>query len=221
MVRCDDFYRKWQESGNFCEKNPCTAERIEVYLDMLPVVVNKASESEILSSNSETMGSIITERASRPLISLKNPEIRQKAIQQIVKIAEQKKIDGKKPLVTTKEVEEIIQVLSPEAAEKESKKASKVSRTSKLDTAKEKLKAELGNVAYTPEAINSAIIKIDEISEFLQTTKQSLIQRKETLAQCGDASTCPACCGAGANENSDVPTSVTSDEQQSCSPCGA
>lgn len=31
-MRCDDFYAKWKRCGNFCEKNPSTAARIEAYL---------------------------------------------------------------------------------------------------------------------------------------------------------------------------------------------
>jgi len=33
MVRCDDFYKKWQKAGNFCEKHPSVASRIEGFLD--------------------------------------------------------------------------------------------------------------------------------------------------------------------------------------------
>jgi hypothetical protein len=113
MVRCDDFYKKWQNAGNFCEKHPDTAERIDAYLDMLPYIKEKTANSEILTDPSRPMGAIITERASRPLISLVNSEIRQRAIQQIVNIAESKKMNGDdKPVVTTKEVEQVISELN-------------------------------------------------------------------------------------------------------------
>ncbi len=110
MVRCDEFYQKWQKAGNFCEKHPDTAARIEAFLDMIvEELEQEVAKSEILAPEKPPMGSIITERASRPLISEHRPEIRREAIQQIVKAAEQKLIDGEKPQVTNKEVTRIVE----------------------------------------------------------------------------------------------------------------
>jgi DNA-binding ferritin-like protein (Dps family) len=112
MVRCDDFYCKWQKVGNFCEKHPKTAERIEAYLNkILPLLEELAAESEILNDGSRAMAPELTERASRPLIYEKDPEIRQKAIKQIVKLAEEKVIDGKRPQVTNREVAQIVEAI--------------------------------------------------------------------------------------------------------------
>jgi hypothetical protein len=198
MVRCDEFYKKWQKAGNFCAKHPDTAERIDAYLDLLPYFKEMTANSEILSDPSEPMGAIITERASRPLISLKDSEIRQKAIQQIVQIAEQKKIDGQKPIVTTKEVEQIISKLVPQP-----QKATKAPKASKLDTAKNNLEAALGNVGSTPAAIDEALSTIEELSSFLQATKQKLTQRKEVLTLVS-----PAAISKGEPDNEIQPISL-------------
>ena len=109
MVRCDDFYRKWQKAGNFCEKHPDTAKLIEGYLDkILPLLEEAATKSDILNDGKKTMVPELSERASRPLISEKSPEVRKEAIQQIVKATEEKIIDGRRPQVTNKEVSDIL-----------------------------------------------------------------------------------------------------------------
>jgi len=77
-MRCPDFYRKWKKCGNFCEKNPDTARGIEKYLDI------------ILSFPAM---SALSERALRPLIREKNPNIRDNALVSIEKALE----EGKNP----------------------------------------------------------------------------------------------------------------------------
>jgi len=56
------------------------------------------AESEILNDESRPIGPILSEGASRPLIQERDPEIREMATQQIVKRAEEKLLDGKKPV---------------------------------------------------------------------------------------------------------------------------
>ena len=119
MVRCDDFYRKWQKAGNFCEKHPETAREIEAFLDkIIPILEKEVSKSEVLAPEKPAMAEIVSERACRPLISEKSPEVRKEAIQQIVKAAEEKVIDGKRPQVTNKEVSEIVQTIKAKPAHK-------------------------------------------------------------------------------------------------------
>lgn len=113
MVRCDEFYEKWRTAGNFCEKHPDTVTRIEAYLDLEPEIDEEVAKSEILYNPSAPMVSIITERACRPLINIRDPEKRKEVIQQIIKKAEEKKVGGKEPQMTTKEVEEIIHGIIP------------------------------------------------------------------------------------------------------------
>ena len=118
MVRCDDFYRKWQRAGNFCEKHPSVASRIEGFLDNVIAELEKeVAQSEILRDEKLPMGNIVSERASRPLISEKSPEVRKEAIHQIVKSAEEKILDGKKPQVTNKEVAQIVREVRGEEPE--------------------------------------------------------------------------------------------------------
>jgi hypothetical protein len=109
LVRCDDFYRKWQKAGNFCEKHPDTAELITVYLEkIIPLLEEVAAKSEILNNGSKTMVPQLSERASRPLISEKDPTICKAVMEQIVKKAEEKILDGQKPQVTNREVAQIV-----------------------------------------------------------------------------------------------------------------
>jgi hypothetical protein len=118
MVRCDDFYCKWQKVGNFCEKHPRTAEQIDAYLNkILPLLEELAAESEILNNGSTAMAPELTERASRPLISEKDPQIRHKVMEQIVKVAEEKVLDGKRPQVTNREVSQIVESIKESQTE--------------------------------------------------------------------------------------------------------
>lgn len=89
MVRCDEFYQKWQKAGNFCEKHPRTAEQIEEFLDKIVVTLEmEVAQSEILAPEKPAIAQILSETASRPLISERDKNIRQSAIKQIVKAAE-------------------------------------------------------------------------------------------------------------------------------------
>lgn len=53
------------------------------------------AKSEIFQGENGPMGPVISERASRPLISETDPEVRYEAIHQIVKAAEEKHMDGR------------------------------------------------------------------------------------------------------------------------------
>jgi hypothetical protein len=84
-------------------------EQIEAYLDKIVPLLDKLSaESEILNNGSTAKAKVLTERASRPLVSEKDPEVQREAMQQIVTLAEEKVMDGKKPQVTGREVTEIL-----------------------------------------------------------------------------------------------------------------
>ena len=113
MVRCDAFYGKIQklrelgqeEVDAFCNKDPETVRRIETHLDIiLPWVGELISKSEILSEEKPPIGGILSEGASSPLISEKDPNVRKEAMQHIVTLAEEKVMDGRKPQVTNREV---------------------------------------------------------------------------------------------------------------------
>lgn len=60
----------------------------------LPERGKEVVRSEILASENLPIGAIITEGASRPLVSEKSPEVRQDAIQQIV-MAKKRGVGGR------------------------------------------------------------------------------------------------------------------------------
>ena len=87
-----------RHARRFCEKHPRTASRIEKFLDLIVVELEEGlAKSEILKDAERPMGPVISERASRPLISEADPEVRYEAIHQIVKVAEEKLMDGTPP----------------------------------------------------------------------------------------------------------------------------
>lgn len=90
MVRCDEFYEKWEKCGNFCEKHPQTAQEINKYLDFIREIENREDiEPEVKSAMAD-----LPERAVRPLIREKDPEIKENVIQSVRKSLK----SGKDPL---------------------------------------------------------------------------------------------------------------------------
>ena len=105
MVRCDALYDKIQKLrelgaeavNSFCNKDPNTVGRIEAYLDkILPLVEELTTKSEILLDKNMPIVNIVSETASRSLVSEKDPEVRKEAMRRIVKLAEEKVMDGHK-----------------------------------------------------------------------------------------------------------------------------
>ena len=73
-----------------CEKHPSVASRIESFLDnVIAELEREVTKSEILRDEKLPIGNVVSEGASRPLISEKSPEVRKEVIQQIVKSAEE------------------------------------------------------------------------------------------------------------------------------------
>lgn len=108
MVRCEDFYKKWEEEPNFCEKDPETAARIEKYLDerrkIREIAANCLSEEEL-----SPIGDMqISEGALRPLIRVKDRKVHDEVATQIVKLAKEKIDKGEKPVITGKEINRIL-----------------------------------------------------------------------------------------------------------------
>ena len=90
MVRCDEFYKKWEECGNFCEKHPQTAQEINKYLEFIHEIENREDlEPEVKSAMAD-----LPERAVRPLIREKDPEVKENVIQSVRKTVK----TGKDPL---------------------------------------------------------------------------------------------------------------------------
>jgi hypothetical protein len=65
------------------------------YRESDPIVTKVVTtKSEILKDENLPMGNIVSERASRPLISEKSPEVRKETVQQIENSAEEKNDRG-------------------------------------------------------------------------------------------------------------------------------
>ena len=75
-MRCEAFYDKWKRCGNFCEKHPDTAEKIDRYLDLVQELAERGVPEE------RTIGAL-TEGAARPLLSIQDEETKQKGISHI------------------------------------------------------------------------------------------------------------------------------------------
>ena len=221
MVRCDDFYCKWQKVGNFCEKHPKTAEQIEAYLNkILPLLEELAAESEILNDGSRAIAPELSEGASRPLISEKDPQIQHEAAKQIVKLAEEKVMDGKKPQVTNREVTQIIEsIKEPQTEERQFQPEPNLVHSIKLthdeaQTLIEDLKkaTETANEIVTPPKVSEQVVDpvqaVQEWAEELQAKSEmpaipkyltDLLDFKEIKAMLEELS-CP-CCGKPAAGN--------------------
>lgn len=76
MTRCADFYAKWKRVGNFCEKNPRTAEQIDGYLDLILDLVDRGIPEDRAFAG-------LPEGAARPLLSIQDDEIRENAISHV------------------------------------------------------------------------------------------------------------------------------------------
>lgn len=98
MTRCDEFYKKWEQAGNFCDKHPVTATRIEAYLDQILEIDEIAEEEcalcKVPQDNAPIGRPKISEGACRPLIREKDDDVRQEAIRQIVKTPKEKVTSG-------------------------------------------------------------------------------------------------------------------------------
>jgi hypothetical protein len=78
-------------------------------LDQIVVELDEElAKSEIFQGGNGPNGPVISEGASRPLISETDPDVRYEAIHQIVKVAEEKHMDGHPAKVVGREVEEIL-----------------------------------------------------------------------------------------------------------------
>jgi hypothetical protein len=137
MVRCEQYYEKCEELINlnvddfieFCMKDPETQRRIYNFVTKVrPLIQMVVEKSEILSEEKPPMGGILSERASRPLISEEDPEIAKMAAEKIVKIAEEKVLEGGKPRVTEREVSAIIEETKKEKSKKSKGRGTKKTR---------------------------------------------------------------------------------------------
>ena len=87
MVRCDEFYLKWDKCGNFCEKHPDTTSEIEKYLDFQHEIENRGDIEPAVKAGI----SAISADALRPLLREPDPEIREETKTHVIKALESKK----------------------------------------------------------------------------------------------------------------------------------
>ncbi|MGD0955059.1 MAG: hypothetical protein ABR985_22185 [Methanotrichaceae archaeon] len=115
MVRCSEFYDKWNKSHNFCEKDPRTAGQIDAYLDELDILTKIASISKDPKYSEAIAHVTIPESALRPLIAVKDQKLHDEIAQQLVKIAVEKSTKkGKtKPTLSTNEVRRVVDQVIP------------------------------------------------------------------------------------------------------------
>lgn len=74
MTRCEEFYEKWSEDPNWCEKCKRQVDYINNYLGFVDLCEDEYDIDRTM------VQSCFSERASRPLIQEKDPEVKQKAI---------------------------------------------------------------------------------------------------------------------------------------------
>lgn len=98
MVRCDDFYRKWQKAGNFCEKHPSTAARIDAYLDMMRLL----EKHDVSYKN-------VSEHALRPLIRETDQRTVDLALDALVKLVDSRRdSENPSPVISCHDVKNIV-----------------------------------------------------------------------------------------------------------------
>ncbi|MFA4974890.1 MAG: MT-A70 family methyltransferase [bacterium] len=110
MSRCIAFYKKCEEQGaDWCEKLPHAVRLIENYLDLCKELESRGVPKELTMVN-------MTERAARPLFSLREPEIREKAMEKITSRLNGKRGAGRgnTKKLTSGDVRGIIQMIKHE-----------------------------------------------------------------------------------------------------------
>jgi hypothetical protein len=121
MVRCDEFYEKFERDGNFCGLDPETVERIRKYRKEMRILKGESTDCRLESPIGDIQ---ISEGALRPLVSLKDSDVaKDDSRKQIVKLAKSKIDRGEKPVITGPEIERIIELFVPPKIPKEQPEA--------------------------------------------------------------------------------------------------
>lgn len=76
MVRCVDFYKKWEKDPNWCEKTKGAVSLINSYLDLVNDIHGRGIDKEVVYVK-------FPETSARPVFSIKDPEIRVKIMNYI------------------------------------------------------------------------------------------------------------------------------------------
>ncbi len=80
MGRCLAFYRRWEEEGgeNWCEKTPGAVSQINSYIDLVKSIEKLDPE---LPKDFTIVN--ISEGAARPIVSIKDPKVKEKVIDKV------------------------------------------------------------------------------------------------------------------------------------------
>lgn len=101
-MRCEEFYEKWSEDPNWCEKCKRQVDYINNYLGFVDLC------EDVYDIDRTMVQSCFSERASRPLIQEKDPEVKQKAIDFVARELQ----SGNK--VTTKDSQNLLHIARQE-----------------------------------------------------------------------------------------------------------
>ena len=77
MVRCADFYKKWEQEPNWCEKTPGAVSQINSYLDLVKEIASRGLEKDLIYEK-------FPERAARVVTTLKNEDGRADLLNYII-----------------------------------------------------------------------------------------------------------------------------------------
>jgi len=77
MVRCEEFYERWSVDENWCEKCPEAVREINNYIDF----ISRLETTYGIDKQQAMAG--ITERAARPLIREKDPEVKERSVLEV------------------------------------------------------------------------------------------------------------------------------------------
>jgi len=182
MVRCEEFYSLYREQKNFCGLDSKTVARIDKYLDEMDHLRKIAAKSESSTVMGAPIGDgSISESALRPLISIKDPTIHNYVAEQLVKlVAEKSGKKGKKSLIKSKEVQQIVDRCRNGAvmAEQEAQDKTITSITEATPTEATSKEA---SVTVIPQPHTKRTIKEAQI--FIAATIETLLEEGFILAQ--------------------------------------
>jgi DNA-directed RNA polymerase subunit RPC12/RpoP len=109
MVRCDEFYEKWERCGNFCEVHPTVAASIEKYLNkILPLIEAERLKSGIPEMSNVSSSHILSQGSAKLIQKRMGLDVQKAIAHDVVAKAEQNVVDGKTPVVTSSEVAAIV-----------------------------------------------------------------------------------------------------------------
>jgi len=85
MARCEEFYEKWRQYPNWCEKAKSSVSQINAYLSMVDLLQREGVNPEFAYAN-------FPEAAARPIMGIKNTEIKDKVIGRVSHALKTKKL---------------------------------------------------------------------------------------------------------------------------------